>query len=64
MSDLNSFIEAMEVVDMQLLGRKFTWSNNQEEEKWNRLDRFLLNQDWLEKFNLKQWGLPRTISDH
>ena len=64
MADFNNFINAMEVVDLQLLGRSFTWSNNQEGEKWSRIDRFLLNHDWLVKFELKQWGLPRTISDH
>lgn len=64
MKDVNKFIEDMELVDLQLLGRKFTWSNVQDGEKWCRIDRFLLNLDWLEKFKLKQWGLPRTLSDH
>ncbi|XP_057469671.1 uncharacterized protein LOC130758752 [Actinidia eriantha] len=64
MADFNNFIDDMEVVDLQLLGRNFTWSSNQEGEKWSRIDRFLLNFVWLDKFNLKQWGLPITISDH
>ncbi|XP_028063060.1 uncharacterized protein LOC114266375 [Camellia sinensis] len=30
----------------------------------DKIDRFLLDPRWLEKFSLKQWGLSRTISDH
>lgn len=64
MRDLNKFIEDLEFVDLPLLGRSFTWSNSQEEEKWSRIDMFLLQHDWLDMFNFKQWGLPRSISDH
>lgn len=64
MSDFNNFIEGMEFTDLQLLGRSFTWSNSQEMEKWSRLDRFLLHSEWLDQFSLKQWGLPRSFSDH
>lgn len=42
MKDFNKFIEDLELVDLQLLGRKFTWSNSQDGEKWSRIDRFLL----------------------
>lgn len=48
MKDFNKFIEDMELVDLQLLGRNFTWSNSQEGEKWSRIDRFLLDLEWLE----------------
>ncbi|KAL7222702.1 hypothetical protein ACSBR1_024407 [Camellia fascicularis] len=64
MMDLNSFIESCELNDLPLLGRKFTWSNAQDGEKWSRIDRFLLNPEWLLKFNFKEWGLPRLFSDH
>lgn len=43
MRDLNDFIEEMEFMDLQLLGRTFTWSNSQENEKWSRIDRFLVH---------------------
>ena len=36
MADFNNFVDAMEVVDLQLLGRSFTWSNTQEGEKGRR----------------------------
>lgn len=47
-----------------MLGRKFTWCNSQTREKWSRIDRFLLNYEWLQNFNFKLWGLPRSLSDH
>lgn len=64
MRDFNNFIDDMEFMDLQLLGRSFTWSNSQVNEKWSRIDRFLLHSEWLDRFNLKQWGLARTLSDH
>ncbi|XP_028062045.1 uncharacterized protein LOC114265423 [Camellia sinensis] len=64
MKDFNEFIDSMEVCDLPMLGRKFTWCNSQEGAKWSRLDRFFLSPDWLQKFNLKLWGLPRRLSDH
>lgn len=57
MRDLNKFIDDMELMDLQLLGRSFTWSNSQDEEKWSKIDRFILHLEWLDVFNLKQWGL-------
>ncbi|GFS28866.1 hypothetical protein Acr_00g0004350 [Actinidia rufa] len=47
-----------------MLGQKYTWSNSQEGEKWSRIDRFLIHPEWLDIFNFKQWGLPRSLSDH
>ncbi|GFS42115.1 hypothetical protein Acr_00g0078180 [Actinidia rufa] len=64
MRDFNRFIDGMELYDLPMLGRKYTWSNSQEGEKWSRIDRFLIHPEWLEIFNFKQWGLPRFLSDH
>ncbi|XP_028086221.1 uncharacterized protein LOC114287139 [Camellia sinensis] len=64
MNDFNELIDNMEVCDIPMLGRKFTWYNSQEGVKWSRLDRFLLSPDWLQKFNFKLWGLPRKLSGH
>ncbi|XP_028062821.1 uncharacterized protein LOC114266128 [Camellia sinensis] len=63
MRDLNSFIESCELHDLPLLGRKFTWCNAQGGEKWSRIDRILLNPEWLLKYNFKVWGLPRLFFD-
>lgn len=64
MKDFNDFIDLMELHDLPMLGRLFTWCNDVGERRWSRLDRFLLDTGWLEKFSFKQWGLSRSISDH
>lgn len=63
MTIFNKFIEDLELIDLPMLGRKFTWSNSQAVERMSRIDRVLVHHEWLEKFKLKLWGLPRTISD-
>lgn len=48
--DFNQFIDDMHLIDLPLLGRKFTWvrSNGY---ALSRLDRFLVSESWLES-----WG--------
>ncbi|KAL7251513.1 hypothetical protein ACSBR1_013364 [Camellia fascicularis] len=64
MNDFNEFIGTCEFNDLPLLGRKYTWCNAQEPEKWSRIDRVLLSPEWMINFKLKLWGLPRLVSDH
>lgn len=64
MRDFSEFCNNMEILDLPMLGRKFTWTNFQDQAVHSRLDRFLVSIQWLEKFKLLQWGLPRPISDH
>ncbi|GMP88503.1 hypothetical protein CsSME_00040473 [Camellia sinensis var. sinensis] len=64
MNDFNIFIDRMEGVELPLLGRKFTWSDSREEGRWSRIDRFIVDSDWLLRFDYKCWGLPRTLFDH
>ncbi|XP_028122989.1 uncharacterized protein LOC114320091 [Camellia sinensis] len=64
MREFNTMIDQLEMIDLPMLGRKFTWCNSQIREKWSRIDRFLLNDEWLQNFNFKLWGLPRLLSDH
>lgn len=61
MNDFNRFINNLELMDMPMLGRQYTWGNSRH---WSRIDRFLVNPEWLEWFKLKVWGLPRLLSDH
>ncbi|GKV11964.1 hypothetical protein SLEP1_g23173 [Rubroshorea leprosula] len=64
MRDFDNFVRETELVDLPLIGRKYTWyhpSGN----SMSRLDRFLLSEGWLENWSeVKQWGLMRTVSDH
>ncbi|KAL7208341.1 hypothetical protein ACSBR1_030152 [Camellia fascicularis] len=64
MRDFNSFIQSMEVTDLVMLGRRFTWCNAVDGDKWSRIDLFLISPEWLQVFKLKQWGLPRSVSNH
>ena len=47
-----------------MMGRKFTWCNAIDRNKWSKIDRFMISPKWLERFKLKLWGLLRLISDH
>lgn len=61
--EFNNFISSCNLVDLPLLGMKFTWFGP--EKKCSRLDRVLLDEFWLIHFkDLKQMGLKRFISDH
>lgn len=43
MSEFNQFIEKLELSDLPLLGRGFTWCNLVDGERWSRIDRFFWN---------------------
>lgn len=64
MRDFSKFCNNMELVDLPMIGRKFTWTNYQHQAIHSRLDRFLISQSWLDRFKIIQWSLPRPISDH
>lgn len=64
MHDFNNFVEQLELVDLPMLGRNFTWCNSIDGGRWSKIDKFLMDPVWLEKFRFKLWGLPRNIFDH
>ncbi|XP_057452303.1 uncharacterized protein LOC130744130 [Lotus japonicus] len=54
----------MELLDIQLHGRRFTWSRPNGQAR-SRLDRFLVSESWLERWpNCSQLVLDRDVSDH
>ncbi|GKU96376.1 hypothetical protein SLEP1_g9618 [Rubroshorea leprosula] len=58
------FIVKNGLLDLPLLGRKYTWYQPNGR-CMSRLDRFLFNDEWLLNWpDLKQWGLQRSLSDH
>jgi len=60
----NEFIEKSELVDIPLVGRKFTWYKPNGLVK-SRIDRVLVSKEWLEAWPLcQQFILNRSISDH
>ncbi|GKV45963.1 hypothetical protein SLEP1_g52987 [Rubroshorea leprosula] len=64
MRDFNNFIMEAELIDIPLVGRKFTWYQPCGK-LMSRINRFLLSEEWLNKWGeATQWGLTRTVSDH
>ncbi|GKV27405.1 hypothetical protein SLEP1_g36578 [Rubroshorea leprosula] len=64
MRDFDDFIQNTGLIDLPLMGRKYTWYNSNGQ-YMSRIDRFLLTEEWILKWSdVKQWGLNRSVSDH
>ncbi|GKV29684.1 hypothetical protein SLEP1_g38589 [Rubroshorea leprosula] len=64
MREFDAFIHNTELVDLPLIGRKYTWYNSNGQQM-SRIDRFLFSEEWMSKWSeIKQWGLKRSVSDH
>lgn len=62
--EFRHFVKNMGLVDLPLLGRKFTWIK-ENGFAMSRLDRFLVSEEWLQEWpNPSQWALDRDVSDH
>ena len=60
--DFSALIHDLNVIDVPLIGRKYTWVRGK---SCSRLDRMLVEHAWLEQFpNLKLWTVERSMSDH
>ncbi|XP_068498242.1 uncharacterized protein [Phaseolus vulgaris] len=60
----NDFIESSKLVDIPLVGRKYTWFKPNSLVK-SRIDRVLVSKEWLDIWpNSQQFVLSRSISDH
>jgi hypothetical protein len=64
MVEFDDFVESLELIDMPLIGRSFTWFHPNGL-TMSRIDRVLLSQDWNVSWgNPNVWVLPRDVSDH
>lgn len=62
--EFEDFVLSNNLVDLPLLGWKFT-CYNRDAAAMSRIDRFLLSESWLQHFNnLSQWACKRSVSDH
>nr|XP_025616965.1 uncharacterized protein LOC112709287 [Arachis hypogaea] len=60
--DFRDWIWDMELVDLELNDRKFTWFRGQ---SCSRIDRVFVSLEWLEQFpEIRLKGGPRGLSDH
>ena len=65
MMDFSDFISEQGLVDIPLEGGLFTWSDNQEDEIWSTIDRFLFSPDWEDHYlAVSQRRLQNLLSDH
>jgi hypothetical protein len=61
----NLVIDTYELIDLHMVGGKYTWSSNQDNPNLERLDRFLTCNAWEKMFPLALVRkLPREHSDH
>ncbi|XP_074314193.1 uncharacterized protein LOC141649400 [Silene latifolia] len=68
--DMEAFVDCLAdcgMTDIHATGAYFTWTNKQDPDhrKYSRLDRFLINQDWLDEFpDMNAHFHPEGIMDH
>ncbi|XP_074305596.1 uncharacterized protein LOC141640814 [Silene latifolia] len=68
--DMEAFVDCLAdcgMTDIHATGAYFTWTNKQDpnHRKYSRLDRFLINQDWLDEFpDMNAHFHPEGIMDH
>jgi hypothetical protein len=61
----NAFIDGLNLRELEMSSRKFTWANNLSSLTFVKLDRVLVTTEWEEKYALTTvQALPRAISDH
>ncbi|XP_026399713.1 uncharacterized protein LOC113295596 [Papaver somniferum] len=65
MRNFNRFISRHELIDLPMIGARYTWTNNQVQCVRSRIDRILVSVDWECRFpNVTQQALVRPCSDH
>jgi hypothetical protein len=61
----NAVIKSLELREIEMTGRKYTWSNDLDPPTFEKLDRVLMSPEWDIKFpNVTIEALDRTRSDH
>jgi exonuclease III len=62
--EFRKFVEDLELLDLPILGRKFTWYQASGR-AMSRIDRMLISDEWSHKWgSVVLWSLPREVSDH
>ena len=61
----NAIIESLDLREIDLSGRQFTWDSRREVPTFEKFDRLLASVEWEQKFLLVNvHALTRTGSDH
>jgi exonuclease III len=61
----NAVIDNLELREIEMSGRRFTWANSRRVPTYERLDRVLISPEWEQQYPLvRVEALNREISDH
>jgi hypothetical protein len=61
----NAVIDGLNLKELQMSSRKYTWANNLATPTYEKLDQILITTEWEEKFPLSMvQALTREVSDH
>ena len=61
----NSIIACYDIIDLDMTGGKFIWSNNHTPPTLERLDRVIVSKSWEDIFpSVMVYKLPREVPDH
>jgi len=62
--NFNLFIEEMDLFDIHMIGRRYTWYRPNRSAK-SKIDRCLITQEWLQIWkDSKQYALDRSVSNN
>jgi hypothetical protein len=62
--EFNRFVSNLELLDLPVLGRKFTWCHPNGR-SMSRIDRALVSSEWLQLWGQQSlWVMQRSVSDH
>ena len=61
----NSIIACYDLLDLNMIGGKYTWSNNQNPPTLEKLDKILVSKSWEDLYPMDRvHKTPREVSDH
>jgi hypothetical protein len=63
----NVVIDSLDLREVSMVGRQFTWANNLPEATYEKLDRVLMDFDWEDKFpmvSVRALERIEALSDH
>ncbi|KAL5709789.1 hypothetical protein ACHQM5_020434 [Ranunculus cassubicifolius] len=65
MEEFSEFVENNELVDLPMVGRKYTWARGGRSLSMSRLDRFVVSSEWVTLYSHPiVASIPKPISDH
>jgi hypothetical protein len=63
----NAVIDSLDLREVSMVGRQFTWANNLPEPTYEKLDRVLMDSDWEDRFpmvSVRAFERIEALSDH